>query len=196
MINIFSTKSVNIISLILTIIVFFIISSIFNNFSKANSENSKVDSEKIISQEFSKDIIQEDGKHEEQIKEKEELSWYIEIGSINLKAPIEETTDSEILNKYVGHFEETALKDGNVGLAAHNRGYENNYFENLKNVKKGEEIKYKYYDFEKIYIIDKIEKIKSTNWSYLENTEKNKITLITCVENEPDYRLCVQAIEK
>ena len=30
----------------------------------------------------------------------------------------------------------------------------------------------------------------------LENTEENILTLITCVENEPNYRRCVQAEEK
>ena len=44
-------------------------------------------------------------------------------------------------------------------------------------------------------LITKIEIIKNTDWSYLEKTEKNKITLITCVENEPQYRRCVQAEE-
>lgn len=75
-------------------------------------------------------------------------------------------------------------------------GYDINYFENLKDLKKGDEIKYKYNDFEKIYIVDKIEIIRNTDWSYLENSNENKITLITCVENEPDYRRCVQATEK
>ena len=75
-------------------------------------------------------------------------------------------------------------------------GYQINYFENLKNVKKGEEIKYKYNDFEKRYIVEKIEIIRNTDWSYLEKSQENKITLITCVENEPEYRRCVQAIEK
>lgn len=102
----------------------------------------------------------------------------------------------DILNNTVGHFEETPITLGNIGLAGHNRGYEKNYFQRLKNVKKGEEIKYKYNDFEKTYIIDTIEIIKNTNWNYLENTQENKITLITCVENEPDYRRCVQATEK
>ena len=74
-------------------------------------------------------------------------------------------------------------------------GYKLNYFENLKNVKKGDEVKYKYENFEKTYIIDKIEVIRNTDWSYLENTNENKITLITCVENEPNLRRCVQAIE-
>ena len=30
----------------------------------------------------------------------------------------------------------------------------------------------------------------------LEETEENTITLITCIENEPEYRRCVRAIEK
>ena len=38
--------------------------------------------------------------------------------------------------------------------------------------------------------------IKETNWSYLEETKDNRITLITCVENEPEYRRCIQGIEK
>lgn len=63
-------------------------------------------------------------------------------------------------------------------------------------MKKGEEIKYKYEDFERTYIIDKIEIIRNTDWSYLENSNENKITLITCVENEPNLRRCVQGIEK
>ena len=47
------------------------------------------------------------------------------------------------------------------------------------------------------YIIDTIEIIRSTDWSYLEKyDDENRITLITCVENEPQYRRCVQAVEK
>ncbi len=102
----------------------------------------------------------------------------------------------DILNDYVGHFEDTSKEKGNIGLAGHNRGYKNNYFEKLNKLKKGDEIKYKYNNFEKTYLIEKIETIKNTNWSYLENTKENKITLITCIENKPDLRLCVQAIEK
>ena len=96
----------------------------------------------------------------------------------------------------MGHFEETSLQEGNIGLAAHNRGYEVNYFENLKSVKIGDEIIYQYNDFKMIYEIDTIEIIEDTDWSYLEETDENKITLITCVENEPSYRRCVQATQK
>ena len=47
-----------------------------------------------------------------------------------------------------------------------------------------------------IYEVKTMEIIENTDWSYLKNTEDNRITLITCVENEPKYRRCIQGIEK
>lgn len=127
---------------------------------------------------------------------KEETNWKIIIPKISLEAEISEGTSKEIMNKYVGHFEETSKNSGNVGLAAHNRGYKVNYFSQIKALREGDEIIYKYYDFEKTYIVVENKIIKDTDWSYLEETEENRITLITCVENEAEYRRCVQAIEK
>ena len=120
------------------------------------------------------------------------MEWYIEIPTISLKAPITEGTTKEILDNYVGHFEESPSKKGNVCLAAHNRGYKNNYFENLKKLKIGDEIFYKNNEYEEKYIVSKHEIIKDTDWVNLENTKEDKITLITCVENEPNYRRCIQ----
>ena len=60
--------------------------------------------------------------------------WKIQIPKISLDASISEGTSKEIMDKYVGHFEETSLKSGNVGLAAHNRGYAVNYFANIKSL--------------------------------------------------------------
>ena len=122
--------------------------------------------------------------------------WQIEIPTISLIADIEEGTDKDILNQYVGHFTTTKKEYGNLGLAAHNRGYEVNYFQNLKLLKKGDEIKYKYNGFEMVYEVEKCRIIKDTEWEYLENTEDNRLTLITCVENQPEYRRCIQAVEK
>ena len=48
-------------------------------------------------------------------------NWYIEIPKIKLVAPIAEGTTGEVMNKYVGHFENTNVWEGNIGLAAHNR---------------------------------------------------------------------------
>lgn len=131
----------------------------------------------------------------EKTEESNEL-WKIEIPKISLVANIKEGTTRDILNQYVGHFEQTQREDGNIGLAAHNRGYKVNYFEKLKLLEKGDEIKYQYNGTEKIYEVEKCRIIKETEWEYLENTEENMLTLITCVENEPEYRRCIQAIEK
>lgn len=132
--------------------------------------------------------------NENKVEEKE--NWYIEIPAISLKAEIAEGTTKEVMDKFVGHFEETTTWIGNVGLAAHNRGYENNYFANLKKLKEGDIINYYYNGKVRKYIVSKLVIVEDTDWSYLENTEENTLTLITCVENEPSYRRCVQATEE
>lgn len=71
-----------------------------------------------------------------------------------------------------------------------------NYFEKIKNLEIGDEIYYSFEGIEKMYIVNSKNIIKDTDWKWLENTEDNRITLITCVENRPKYRLCVQGIEK
>lgn len=125
-----------------------------------------------------------------------ELNWKLVIPKISLEAEISEGTSKEVMNEYIGHFEETSRKSGNIGLAAHNRGYAVNYFSQIKLLNQGDEIIYKFYDFEKTYIVAENKIIKDTDWSYLEETKENRITLITCVENEPEYRRCIQAVEK
>ena len=122
-------------------------------------------------------------------------NWYIEIPSISLKAEIQEGTTKEIMDKYVGHFEETQSWVGNIGLAAHNRGYKNNYFADIKKLKEGDIINYCYNNNIRKYVVTKQVIIEDTDWTYLEDTEENTLTLITCVENEPKYRRCVQATE-
>ena len=129
------------------------------------------------------------------IEEKTDI-WQIEISKIGLVAEISEGTTQKILNKFVGHFNQTAKTLGNIGLAAHNRGYEVNYFEKLKFLKEGDEIIYRYNDYANIYLVTDNIIIKDTDWEHLEATDKNQVTLITCVENAPEFRRCVKAIEK
>ena len=125
---------------------------------------------------------------------KEKYDWYIEIPKIELYAPIEEGTSDEILNKSVGHFEETSRRNGNCGLAAHNRGYKVNYFSRLKELEKGD-IVYYFVDGKKYkYEVKDSLIIYETDWSVLEETEDDEITLITCVENREEYRLCVKGV--
>ena len=156
-----------------------------------------------IQTEINQDIMKEQQKSNfieaestiSQNQEKNEI-WKIEIPKISLIADIKDGTTKEVLNQYVGHFEETQKENGNIGLAGHNRGYEVNYFQNLKLLKEGDTIIYTHNEFIKEYEVEKNRIIKDTDWKYLENTEDNRLTLITCVENEPEYRRCIQAIEK
>lgn len=75
-------------------------------------------------------------------------------------------------------------------------GYPVNYFARLKELKIGDEIIYKVNNGIRRYIVQTTKIIEETDWSYLEKTKDNRITLITCVENRPTKRLCVQAIIK
>ncbi len=121
--------------------------------------------------------------------------WQIEIPKINLIAPIAEGTSMSVMNEYVGHFEETPKSGGNIGLAAHNRGYKVNYFSNLKLLEKGDLIIYSYKGEISKYSVNETGIIKDTDWSKLEKAKQDKLTLITCLENKPEYRRYVQAIK-
>lgn len=127
-------------------------------------------------------------------KQEEELIidiWNLEIPKINLYAVIEDGTSDEILNRSIAHFENTGYSNGNIALAAHNRGYKVNYFENIKYLEKGDEIYYCYKNEKQKYIVDESKIIKETQIEVLESTNENIITLITCVENRPEYRRCI-----
>lgn len=121
--------------------------------------------------------------------------WYLKIQKIDLDANIEEDTSMQTLEDSVGHFVETSKWDGNIGLAAHNRGYKNNFFKRINELNYGDEIQYFYNGKQRNYKVNSIEYIENTDWSHLVRSKENKITLITCIENNPQYRLCVQGIE-
>lgn len=210
----FSSKFINIISFILSFLIVVVISFGIKNVKNSISNNSiKMEENKeVISIEnnignFENDtnnlnvenntkVLNSNNVENEEDDDiiNNEYDWYIEIPKIGLYAPIEEGTDDEILNRSVGHFEDTSRRSGNCGLAAHNRGYKVNYFARIKELKNGDSIFY-FVDGKKYeYKINNILIIYETDWSMLEDTEENKLTLITCVENREHYRLCVQGI--
>lgn len=129
------------------------------------------------------------------IKTYEKSDWRIQIPRLNLDVHILEGTDSNVLLKAVGHFENMAKWNGNVGLAAHNRGYHCNFFKNIKNLKQGDEIIYSTNQGKRVYKVIVNQVIEETDWSYLKETVDNRITLITCEENRRAYRRCIQAVE-
>ena len=193
-----SSLRINIISLIIALL-------IFNAFEFAKENiNFEIPSKNIVienSNITNKEEPKEDKNIEETEIEKQEKTeeipyeWGISIPTINLKAQISEGTTKEVMDKYVGHFVDTGVIKGNICLGAHNRGYPVNYFENIKSLNKNDLIFYKKEDKTYCFKVETVTVIKDTDWTYLEETEDNRITLITCVENEPEYRRCVQAVE-
>ena len=109
-------------------------------------------------------------------------------------APVKESTELSTLATAIGHFTNTSIYNGNVGLASHNGG-DGDYFKDLNKLKVGNEIYYQTRFGVKRYLVKTIKIIAEDDWSYLGETEDNRITLITCVNGKPNKRLCVQAIE-
>ena len=221
--KIYTSRYINTISLIITVIIFLISNTIY--YIIQNPKILQIEIKNTVKVEFDDktNISQNTTKENENNKTKEktnstnqtkeekqaktenattketnikEKQWYLKIPRIFLEAEIAEGTTTEVMNTYIGHFEESAKKEGNICLAAHNRGYPVNYFQNLKLLKKGDKIEYKYQNFKKEYEVTENYIIKDTDWSCMEKTEENEITLITCIENEPEYRRCIKGIEK
>lgn len=125
----------------------------------------------------------------------EEVLGILTIEKIGLKATVREGTNNEVLNQYIGHIEETATYDGNIGLAAHNRGGDFAFFARINELEEGDILTYKTKFYSRKYKVDNIQAIYETDWSLLQPTKENKLTLITCISDKRNQRLCVQATE-
>ena len=117
----------------------------------------------------------------------------LKISKLGLNVKVYEGENN--LEKGVGHFTDTAVFTGNVAIAGHNRGV-NSYFGEIHNLKAGDEIIYTTKLGTKKYAVTSVRKINAADFSFLRETSDNRLTLITCVKNEPNFRLCVQAREK
>ncbi len=185
---VYTKTRINLLSFIISLILTAIFCSVFLN-THGMSFLAKVETEKDTTEKINE-------AYQEEVVNSDKTLWQIQIPKIELVADIAEGTSKETLNKYVGHFEETQKENGNVGLAAHNRGYNVNYFERLKELQIDDEIIYVVNDNKKIYKVSLITIIEDTEWTYLENTNDDRLTLITCLEDVPSKRRCIQAKEK
>ena len=82
-----------------------------------------------------------------------------------------------------------------MGICGHNRGV-TNHFGKIHTLEKGDEIEYSTKLGTRIYQVVSVMKIEETDFSHLQRTSDNRITLITCVNDQPSKRWCVQAVEK
>lgn len=114
----------------------------------------------------------------------------VSIGTRSLFAYVYPSASTESMQKGAGHVDGTSAWNGNVVLCGHNRGSWP-YFENLKSVQVGDVITYKTSLGTRTYQVTYSGRIWSTNTDVLQPSATNKITMLTCVANEPSYRYCV-----
>ena len=118
----------------------------------------------------------------------------LEIPAIRLSVDIFEGTDAAVLKRGAGHFPDTSIWDGNVGLAAHNRGA-NSYFGEIHTLELGDRITLTTKMGTRTYEVTSVSKVSETDRSALAASQSNVITLYTCVRDERDFRWCVTGAE-
>lgn len=119
----------------------------------------------------------------------------ISIPKLNLTVKVYEGETLENMRVGVGHFEFTSAWDGNVAIAGHNRGVPF-AIGGVKDLKNGDEIIYSTKYGTRTYEVYNKKQINDTDYSDFGWSEKNILTIITCVENVPNMRWCVTAREK
>lgn len=181
--NCYSKRCINLVTLIIAIVIFIqtnfltiMIFSLKNNDVETKTTKVEENKEKLSTQE----TIEE---------------WKLIIPKINVSAQIEEGTDGEVINNYIGHFTQTPTIDGNVGLVGASAGYKENHFAELEKLQQGDVIIYIKGENRKEYKVTTNVIISQTDWSYLSKTQDNRITLITGILEQPENRRCVQAVE-
>ena len=118
----------------------------------------------------------------------------LKIPAIGLNVKIYQGTDSTALKKGAGHFEDTSIWDGNVALAAHNRGV-TNHFGQIHTLEVGDKITLTTRLGTRTYAVTSVSKVAETDRSALAPSTNNMITLYTCVRDQREQRWCVQGAE-
>lgn len=186
-------KLVEIIILLLCMLIIEILYGMFNNI-KAKKEIEHIEN-KIEKTDIQNEIMTEENTDlldfAEEIDGRKVIGT-IEIEKIDYKGIVYENTELSTLKYGVGHFTSRPYINGNVCLAAHNT---DQFWARLKELSTGDKILYKTFWGNKSYEVFNSSIIDETDFSLLENSNQNIITLITCVKNNKPKRLCVQAKE-
>lgn len=109
----------------------------------------------------------------------------LEIPCVDITLPIYHTVDPEVLEKGVGHLQETALPIGGENnhtvLSTHRGLPEAKLFTDLDKMEIGDEFYIRIFDRVLAYQVDQIKVVEPDNTTYLKPEEgKDLVTLLTC----------------
>ena len=109
----------------------------------------------------------------------------VEIPDINIKAPVIEEIDQEVLRIAVGHFPDTGeVGKGNFCIAGHSSVIYKEFFNDLKNVQNGLEIRL--YDKAKRcyrYAVEDSFIVEPNEVWILQDFGDDRITIVTCTDD-------------
>ena len=118
----------------------------------------------------------------------------LKIPSLGINMKVWEGETSTSMSKGLGHYSSTSAWDGNVAVCGHNRG--SRYaIGDIKDMGEGDLITYTTIYGTRTYAVTSVEIIASNDWSSLQATSDNRITLTTCLANNTKKRVCVQAVQ-
>ena len=102
----------------------------------------------------------------------------LRIPRIHLEVPVLEGTDDTLLNRGVGHIEDTATpgRQGNSGIAGHRDGF----FRGLKDIGPGDAIELETLGAIEVYRVERTWIVDPEDVSVLDPTPARSLTLVTC----------------
>ncbi len=118
----------------------------------------------------------------------------VTIPSLDINMKVWEGETNASMSKGLGHYSSTSAWDGNVAVCGHNRGAKY-VIGAIKDLEAGDVITYTTVYGTRTYAVSSVEVISSSDWSDLQATSDNRITLTTCLANQPAKRVCVQAVQ-
>ena len=118
----------------------------------------------------------------------------LKIPSLNINMKVWEGETRASMAKGLGHYSSTSGWDGNIGVCGHNRGAKYN-IGSIRNLEIGDNITYSTVYGTRTYAVILVKTISDSDWSYLQATADNRITITTCLADRPSKRVCVQAVE-
>ena len=118
----------------------------------------------------------------------------LKIPSLGINMKVWEGETNASMSKGRGHYSSTSAWDGNVAMCGHTRGSKY-VIGDIKDMEKGDLITYTTVYGTRTYAVVSVEIIASNDWSSLQATSDNRITLTTCLANHPEKRVCVQAVQ-
>ncbi len=198
----FNKINLNLISLIITILIFLSIIQIFIFNNKKNVSKIKDDNEINRNQLIKNENVKENNNVQNSTNQLKDnnvetipYEWKIKIPILNVEADIKQGTDEKIISKNVGHYEKTniIMKDGKgkIALLAYNSGKNvKRYFTNLKDLRPGNIIFYIVNGENSKYKVMS-NKIVEDDQTAIAEAENKSLLLFTYVIDMPNVKRCV-----